>query len=781
MYPTSAFNQASIGFPFPGQQLSASLYQSQYGGLTGFNPQVAAHFQQAQPPPRGQSLPASGRQYPILNGTYIPPPSSSSSRRQKYSYYPPPAPSHHYEQRSNHGSKSKKYHKRRSLSPSGAGEQGLYSDHDQQRQERHEKLQEQQLHNGSQSSPLANRPKEEGSGERDQRQQSQLTESSHGGDATQGGVARTEEAQANVESDRQKSSSKRKKHHRRDHHDNYNIPLSQGIPLDKNLYQQPHQSQHYSQYPTYYEEYRGELPTQLKVHRQPLYTGYNQAYEESIRRGDVTRKYAKRSTRLPPEVKQQLFPHEDDQQKQPPLQQQQQQQQQQAYQFGSTNSGYSQQQQQQPFGNIRPSFNPYQPYGISQVQPNYYSTTPGSVPYNTLQPWSNIGVVHGSGEQEIQHLRHRIRTLEDEIYKLQRKLNKTTLNKNETIGGQNGTIRSHHRSKHASSVSPRQTPVIVELNNTTGEAIRDFSSKKKHRHRTLSNRSSQTEQHYIQQDLTTGIIPGQNQRTSEAHQHSQTDGPQTFEGETKPPTSKSTREETAARLAQAAAAHVNSRQGFTGVSPQQQQQQQQQQQASVPAPPPPVSQVGRTQLSNQQQQFLYQQGVLPPQGQQIHGPSPHFPGAGNIVYSGDPYQQQQQQFIDPHQRILPNQNYNQSNNNELYDDDDDDEAEHRQREGQSRSVEKILDAFERFYINRGKPTTVPMKVKYIPEDNNSNQKYIKHYHQRNTNNNNRYHSTTRQNRSSSSSSESIYSNSPSLSRRSLYDNNHRKSTTNSFI
>ncbi|CAF4531042.1 unnamed protein product, partial [Rotaria magnacalcarata] len=48
------------------------------------------------------------------------------------------------------------------------------------------------------------------------------------------------------------------------------------------------------------------------VHRQPLYAGYTQAYEESIRRGDVSRKQAKRSTRLPPEVKQQLFPHEDD-------------------------------------------------------------------------------------------------------------------------------------------------------------------------------------------------------------------------------------------------------------------------------------------------------------------------------------------------------------------------------------------------------------------------------------------------------------------------------------
>ncbi|CAF4740346.1 unnamed protein product [Rotaria sp. Silwood1] len=785
MFPTSAYNPASIGFPFPGQQLATSLYQSQFGGLAGFNPQVATHFQQA-PPPRGQSLPASGRQYPPPTGTYVPPPPSSSSRRQKHSQFPPPAPSQYYERRSRHGSKSKKHHKRQSLSPSAVGEQGLYSDHEQQR---HEQSQEQQVHSRSQSPALATHSKQQGTSVSEQQQQSELVEGIHGG-ATQGGVARSEEAQADIESDKRKSSSKKKRHHRRDHHGNYNIPPPQGVPLDTNLYQQPYQPQHYTQHQPYVGEYHSELPPQLKVHRQPLYTGYNQAYEESIRRGDVSRKYAKRSTRLPPEVKQQLFPHEDDQSNQPPPAQKQQQQQQQPYPFGPTNSGYP----QQPFGSIRPPFNPYQPYGASQVQPSYYGSTPGSAPFNALQPWSNIGAIHGSSEQEVQHLRQRIRTLEGEIYKLQRKLNKTTLNKTEATREQDNhyqdeTIRSHRRSKLHSSGSPRQTPVIVELNHATGEAIHDSSSKK-HRHRTSSTMSSQHEHQHFQQDSATGITSNQNQNQpiSDAHQLSQIDGRQTFEVEHRSSTSTDIREETPAQLVHEAAAHVSNRQGFVGVPLQQQAPATvpAPTQASVPAPapvpvpipapPPPVSQVGRTQLSSQQQQqqFLYQQGVLPPQGQQIRGPPPRFPAAGNIVYPSDPYQQQQ--FVNPHQRVLPNQNYNQSNNNELYDnDDDEDNEERRQQDKQNRSAEKILDAFERFYINRGKPTTVPMKVKYIPEDNNSNRKYSNHYHQRNTNNNNRYRSTSRQSHISSASSESIYSNSPSFSRRSLYDNNHRKS------
>ncbi len=110
MFPTSAFNQAPIGYAFPGQQPPVSLYQSQFGGIAGFNPQIAPPFQQV-PPSRGQSLSAPGRQYPLPTGPYAPPPTlpppSSSSRRQQNGQYPPPVPSQPYEYRNTHGSKSK--------------------------------------------------------------------------------------------------------------------------------------------------------------------------------------------------------------------------------------------------------------------------------------------------------------------------------------------------------------------------------------------------------------------------------------------------------------------------------------------------------------------------------------------------------------------------------------------------------------------------------------------------------------------------------------------------
>ncbi len=106
MFPTSAFSQPPIGYPFPGQQPPPpGIYQSQYGGVAGFNPQLVPPFQQA-PTLRGQSVPANGRQYPPSTGPYAQPP-SSSSRRQQHGQYPPPSTSQHYEYRSGHGSKSK--------------------------------------------------------------------------------------------------------------------------------------------------------------------------------------------------------------------------------------------------------------------------------------------------------------------------------------------------------------------------------------------------------------------------------------------------------------------------------------------------------------------------------------------------------------------------------------------------------------------------------------------------------------------------------------------------
>ena len=251
-------------------------------------------------------------------------------------------------------------------------------------------------------------------------------------------------------------------------------------------------------------------------------------------------------------------------------------------------------------------------------------------------------------------------------------------------------------------------------------------------------------------------------------------------------------------MALAAAAQINTRQGVSGPVapppplPQQHQQQQRPQHMSGPPPPPGPQGIRpqgiRPQIPNQQQ-FLYQQGVLPPQGQQIRGPAPRAVGPGNIRFPIDPYQQQlqqqqQQQFINPpQQRQAPNPNYNQSNNNELYDqsDNDGDDFGRRTQDEQSRSAQKILDAFERYYVNHGKTASVPMKVKYIPEEMNSNSKHFNSFQQRNTNNNNRHRSSSRRSSSSSPSSESnsIYSNSPVSSRRSFYDN-HQSNTVEFF-
>lgn len=131
----------------------------------------------------------------------------------------------------------KKHRKRRSVSPIDAAPQGLYSDHEQeqqtqpqqQQQERHEQS-GQQVNGHTQSPAPENRPLQEGNQDNNQ-QHSQAAES-NGNDPLQGGVARSEEAQAIPEPEKRKSSSSKKKHHRRDHHDQYNtVLLFEGIIL----------------------------------------------------------------------------------------------------------------------------------------------------------------------------------------------------------------------------------------------------------------------------------------------------------------------------------------------------------------------------------------------------------------------------------------------------------------------------------------------------------------------------------------------------------------------
>jgi hypothetical protein len=124
-------------------------------------------------------------------------------------------------------------------------------------------------------------------------------------------------------------------------------------------------------------------------------------------------------------------------------------------------------------------------------------------------------------------------------------------------------------------------------------------------------------------------------------------------------------------------------------------------------PAPPMPQVNRD-------YYMNRQGLSTTQTQSIAASTNYGP----THYSHDLSQR--------------NPNHNQSNNNDIIETN----VNRRQHDEQSRSAEKILDAFERFYINRTGLTSVPMKVKYIPEDYSIDSK------QRNTNNNNRSRSTS---------------------------------------
>jgi hypothetical protein len=271
MFSTGPFNQIPMGFQYPGQQPPpTSIYQSQFAG---FNP---TPFQQAPPPSRGQSLPASVRHYPPPSGPYAP---ISSQRNGQY---PSSIPPQNYEKNHTHG--SKKHHKQRSVSPIGAADQSLYSDKEKDDRSR------------SQSPTLESQTKEEETNH-NQEQHSQPTENANG-EVLQDGTVAAEEQQNLQGKEKRKSRSKKKKHHHHHHYEQYHHQYQPPPP--------PH--------PFY-----GELPAQMRVHHQPLYNGYNQVFEESIRRGDVYHKQSKRSARLPPEAKQQLLPHEDDQQKQYPF------------------------------------------------------------------------------------------------------------------------------------------------------------------------------------------------------------------------------------------------------------------------------------------------------------------------------------------------------------------------------------------------------------------------------------------------------------------------------
>ncbi|CAF3851461.1 unnamed protein product [Rotaria magnacalcarata] len=598
----------------------------------GFNPPIPLSFPQVSLS-RGQSLPPASRQLPLSNGQFI----QKSSRRN--GQYPPAGPTQPNERRPKHGSKNKKNSKQRNVPSNSATDQGLYSDKEKNN------LKNSEDRSRSPSTLLNNLPKET-----NQEQPAQSVEKTNG-NISQGDITVAGEGHQQNPDERKNRKSRSKKTKKHDSND----------PYERN-------NAYFEQPPPFY----SDLPPQLKVHQQPLYNSYNQVYDESTRRGDGSQQEVKRSTRLPPEAKKKFLPHEDDPKKAYPM------------------VGYA----QTPFTDVHPPFNPYQSYA---ARPNFYGPTP---PFNVRQPWPNQAGPIIVEEQRIDRLRNHIHSLENELHKLQKKLSKAALNINHNeTSTKDETISTHRRSKRENFGSPRQTPVIVELNNANNNHSREASSKK-HRHRAESNNSEQQENNLVQQsDATSSNIPARSQSPTqpktESNERPRSEVKQILEPEVKiSAPAKSSLEETAARLAHAAAAHVNAR-------------------LQIP-PPPPV-----------------QHPFVPTPEQQRRGSTVRLPVNGSVSSSSDENQQQ---------RSSSNLNYNQSNNNEITD---------GTGKKHNRSAEKILDAFERFYMKDGKSATNAVKVKYIPEETSTNC-----HRQRNTNNNNQCGSSSRSSQNSSSSSSS---------------------------
>lgn len=195
-------NQMPMGFPFPGQPPTATIYPSQQYGA--FNPQVQTSY---HPASRGQSLPAAGRQYPPV-----------SSRRNGH-YPPPPAPSQNYEYHRHESRGSKKHRKRRSVSPGGAADQSLYSD------------KEKDGHSRSPSPKSAgDRSKDEvGAGQtHTETDQPSQVAGSASGEPSQGAATTIEEQQNSPAKEERQSRSKTKKHHHR--HEQYHTQYQQPPP-----------------------------------------------------------------------------------------------------------------------------------------------------------------------------------------------------------------------------------------------------------------------------------------------------------------------------------------------------------------------------------------------------------------------------------------------------------------------------------------------------------------------------------------------------------------------
>ncbi|CAF1203786.1 unnamed protein product [Adineta steineri] len=427
----------------------------------------------------------------------------------------------------------------------------------------------------------------------------------------------------------------------------------------------------------------------FKNQHPPLYNSHYQSHEDSSRRDDAYYKQAKRPARAT---------HIDER-----------------HAAGVVHPP------ERPYSSV---YSPYSPY---QQPPGYY--TPAAH-YNPPPPVrQNPPDLNSPFEREIQRLRNHIHALESELQNLQRKIHKTTLNHPDTATQDDYNFKKHRGKRH-SMRSPRQTPVIVEINNGHGDNVRDLSSKKRH-HRAGSHvnsqRSKQQQPQLQPQPQPPQAPPPQQQqlrhsskvpeRVVKLHNYkapSQSPKEQEInvcdcacivtnhipipEPDVKPipiVIAKQPREEAAVQLAQlahAAAARVQARQ-------------------HIP-PPPPV-----------QHQHVQLPEPLPPQSQQmirdLNGSHPQKLMSTDL-----------------------NNNHNQLNNNEIY----------NLGERNNRSAEKILDAFERFYKNIGRSSTSPVKVKYIPGEANCN-----HCQHRNINTNTNIQCPTGSRLSQSSSTTSSIS------------------------
>ncbi|CAF1006938.1 unnamed protein product [Didymodactylos carnosus] len=734
---TPNMNIGQMPYQFQNQQLGISSFLG-YPGQQQLTYQQIPGMQQP-PPSRGQSMPAPLNRYPYPNGT----------QRQSGPRPPHPASgqiefSTPFGNRSSykHDSRGRQHRRRRSISPNT---EGLYSDRENHQQQKRRALSgDQRLTPDRSRSPSQSHEKQEQKSDRSPTIDKQGERQQESGD-------------------KKGKSSKRKS--KKERYDKFTRGADEygGSPWTRAPQQQT----------DVYGDNQSELPHHMRVHRQPLYNGYHQAYEESVRRGDLYRKQAKRYMRLAPEIKQQLLPHEDDLQKNEILNRNRlpfyntQQPPQQPYdlrgQFG--------QQQFSQFNNMGVQ-QPGGFFGGGQQMPPFsapHVPTNAQFPNMPIQsmPPGPMGPSVPAAEREIRRLREHIHTLEGELHKLQKKLHKVTLEESKGIKSDHERVRnksggsqqpqSQYREKRRrrsqDTRSPRQTPVIVELNSEKEHKHRQTSSGTSGRHQTPPRTTGvggiANDGGYAARSETTNETPtssgfvqshsplrqADSERRSKSRERSRSGTNQRSDSENRQArNSKKEREETASKLAHAAAARVNGRGNGN-----------QQPGPPPPPPPPPTQQHGNFRPQQQTQGSQNRPDQMPPYVQQPFQINHRYPST-NMASAFSQHQQQPFQY--------PNQNYNQSNNNDLVYTEDSDELQtdtikRRTTRGRDatqqkdKSAEKILDAFERFYAKNGK-TTVPIKVKYIPESQTVNPQQKR--------NNNRQSNTNKRRSSSSATS-----------------------------